>query len=165
MRVLSRIAGGALVALFVAGCGTTTATPNLGVPTPSPVSGVTPGQSTVVPTVAPVRSAIPIGKFTRSGTMTTARRSDTDALLADGRVLLVGGQDLNGTTLASAELYDPKTSKFTATGSMKVPRWGQTATLLKDNRVLITGGENEGIVPLASSEIFDPSTGAFSTGP
>jgi hypothetical protein len=32
----------------------------------------------------------------------TARRSQSDTLLNDGRVLLVGGQDTNGATLASA---------------------------------------------------------------
>jgi len=39
-------------------------------------------------------------------------------------VLVVGGQDPNGATLASAEVFDPKTGTFAAAGSMKIARWG-----------------------------------------
>ena len=80
--------------------------------------------------------------------MTTARYGQTATLLADGRVLIVGGglgttdfgiQDAH----ASAELYDPASGTFTATGSMYTPRGDHTATLLSDGRVLITGGSND----------------------
>jgi Kelch motif protein len=40
--------------------------------------------------------------------MGTARNYQAGTRLADGRVLVVGGQHANGVTLASAEIYDPE---------------------------------------------------------
>jgi hypothetical protein len=80
------------------------------------------------------------------------------ALLADGRVLLTGGtppNDLN-TTLASAEVFDPKTNTFSATGAMETARWLHAAVSLSDGRVLVVGGGD-----FSSAEVYDPATGTF----
>jgi len=92
------------------------------------------------------------GTFSPTGSLTTARSGHTATLLADGRVLIAGGEF---PSLASAELYDPKTGTFHLTGSMTAVG-GVTATLLLDGRVLITGGR-EG----SKAEVYDPTTGTF----
>jgi len=45
------------------------------------------------------------GAFAPTVNMTTPRAMHTATMLADGRVLLAGGLDANGTSLASAELF------------------------------------------------------------
>jgi hypothetical protein len=97
--------------------------------------------------------------------MTDRRTNFTATLLPDGRVLVVGGYAPNS-TLATAELYDPKTASFTATGSMGTSRDYHTATLLADGRVLIAGGFTIPTTMFAnlvtSTATYDPHTGAFS---
>jgi hypothetical protein len=71
------------------------------------------------------------GRFTPSGSLTIPRRKQTATLLPDGRVLIAGGESgLSGiarmfptttsdlSSLASAELFDPKSGTFSLTGSM-----------------------------------------------
>jgi large repetitive protein len=119
------------------------------------------------------------GTFSPTGSMITARGSQTATLLSDGRVLIAGGAieaDITGKFLASAELYDPKTGAFSPTGSMITARGVQTATLLSDGRVLIAGGSDLRLIAggndspgdslagggLASAELYDPTSGGFS---
>lgn len=110
------------------------------------------------------------GTFTATGDMSVGRSYHSAVLLADGRVLVLGGVTYGGDngSLASAEIYDPATGKFTATGSLADPRVYLTATTLTDGRVLVTGGLANGRVYgsnpefLASAEIYDPRTGVFS---
>jgi hypothetical protein len=96
--------------------------------------------------------------FTPTGTMTVARAQHTATLLADGRVLITGGESLNAAIVTSTEIYDPETGTFRAAPSMIAARRMHTATLLPDDRVLIVGGYGAGGT-LASAELFDPRTG------
>ena len=97
----------------------------------------------------------------------TSRNSETrlweaNAVLADGKVLFIGGRDNNG-LMDSVELWDPLTGSSSLTGGMSTPRAATTATVLSDGRVLVTGGY--GIDPVgtaASAEIYDPSSGTWS---
>lgn len=71
-----------------------------------------------------------------------ARGSHTATLLSDGKILVAGGEDQNG-TLRSYEIYDPYTKSWTANPNRKglpVPCSQHTATQLKDDLVLLTGG-------------------------
>ncbi len=93
----------------------------------------------------------------RTGSMGTARFGHTATPLANGKVLIAGGQNaLN--PLQSAELYDPVSGTFSSTGSMAVARSGHTATPLPNGKVLITGGSAASAV----AELYDPVSGTFS---
>ena len=104
-------------------------------------------------------------QFTPTGSMAVGRRG-TATLLSDGRVLITGGTTSDSSSLASAELFDPKTGKFSPTGEMTDGRVFQTSTLLSDGRVLVAGGCDSGSEYsncrfLASAEIYDRKTGKF----
>jgi N-acetylneuraminic acid mutarotase len=87
--------------------------------------------------------------------------------LANGKLLLEGGDGTNGTfstAVASAELFDPSTRTWTATASLSTARDYFTATLLRDGRVLVAGGYDASNNSLASTEIYDPSAATWSQG-
>ena len=83
--------------------------------------------------------------WTALPSLTTPRMRHTATALADGRVLIVGGQyyvydqsqGSTAKTTATAELYDPVTETFTPTGSLAAPRYSHTATLLPSGKVLM----------------------------
>jgi hypothetical protein len=98
------------------------------------------------------------GKWIATGSMSAVRGFFTATLLANGEVLVAGGEDALD-CIAAAELYNPSTGKWTATGSMTQPRCSHTATLLPTGEVLAAGG---GSWSLASAELYNPSTGTWS---
>ncbi|HSE23218.1 MAG TPA: kelch repeat-containing protein, partial [Pyrinomonadaceae bacterium] len=95
--------------------------------------------------------------------MATERRGHTATRLADGRVLIAGGENSSG-ALNETEIYDPASSTFSVSGNMSTARVDHSAALLSDGRVLIAGGRN-GAGSTPTTELFDPTTGTFSSGP
>lgn len=105
------------------------------------------------------------GLFAPANAQGLPRTKHTSTLLADGRVLIVGGDSGLYTPQAMAELFDPATGRFTATGSLITARMNHSATRLPDGRVLILGGtapSSTGGSSLSSAELYDPATGRFS---
>ena len=87
-------------------------------------------------------------------------------LLADGRVLVIGGElsegDQGKVAWASAEVVDPVAGTTSPAIPLVEPRWIIATAQLPDGRVLLAGGM--GIRTddqLTSAEVFDPTTMAF----
>ena len=82
--------------------------------------------------------------------------------LADGRVLVAGGEDPNRVPLAAAEIFDPSRRTWSATGHMASARESSAATLLTSGKALVIGGLGLS-GPLSSAELYDPSSGKWSS--
>lgn len=94
------------------------------------------------------------GTFTATGSM-KEKGGGLLTVLADGRVLVVGGYN---------EIYDPATGAFALTGKLDLQQ-SSTATLLtvlKNGKVLLTGSVTyPAETPLAKAELYDPASGSF----
>jgi len=95
----------------------------------------------------------------RVATLRSARAAHTATALQSGGILLAGGINEGGSSLASVERFDPRDNSIHEVGSLAAPRAAHTATLLPDGRVLVAGGYNGEY--LNSIEVFDPSTNRF----
>lgn len=101
----------------------------------------------------------------------TERVHHTATLLPDGRVLIVGGEDLQSggaTSRADSEIYDPGTNSWSPAGSMASSRAGHAAIILPTGQVMVMGGAKVAsgtATPLATTELYDPATNRWSSGP
>lgn len=107
------------------------------------------------------------GHWSATGDMQAGRGHHTATLLANGRVLIAGGNAPYGgpfhfdgweAPLASAELYDAVTDQWTATASMSMTR-AMFAAASVGNQVLIVGADS---ASGTTSERYDVTTGAWS---
>ena len=94
------------------------------------------------------------------GALAEARSNAAAAALADGSVLVTGGDGAAGSAVASAELFSLDGS-FYAVAPMSFPRSRHVAVALKDGRVLVAGGNGVDGNASNSAEIFDPASGAW----
>ena len=104
------------------------------------------------------------GEWQQAATMDQPLFGQAAVLLSDGRVLVVGGDMLDGTLTGSAraEIYNPAADTWTPTENMGVERGGPNAVLLSDGRVLVTGDRFLDIhATTGKAEIYDPATGAW----
>jgi hypothetical protein len=101
-----------------------------------------------------------------SGTLQEEQDWGDAALLADGRVFMLGGGHL---PTLGAEIYDPAKASWSRGGAPVDNRLGsQSVTLLPDGSVAIIGGqtgtlqeEQPTTAPLASIEVWNPATSSF----
>ena len=108
--------------------------------------------------------------FAPTGSMQAMRTLHTATLLANGQMLVTGGQsDYSGFNwLNSSELFTPASGSFATTGLLQVARTQHTATLLCDlaalpcinPKVLVVGG-NSAAGPVGSAEVYDPTAASF----
>ncbi len=117
------------------------------------------------------------GSLAEPGRMKQGRFNHTVTLLADGKVLVVGGTADGRRSLDSAEIFDPATGTWALTAAPGVPRMRHSTTLLHDGRVLVVGGykgggggypslyhhfNGTGNVSLAECQLFGPTSGSWS---
>src|SRR6185295_19589795 len=76
-----------------------------------------------------------VARWVATGDLNVARTYHTATLLADGRVLVVGGTGSDGSILDSAELYDPAVRTWKTTGKLALGRTGHAAVRLQNGRV------------------------------
>src|SRR5262249_56193935 len=78
-------------------------------------------------------------------------------------LLIMGGEDRSGSSLDSAELYEPSARTFSyVSTTMSDGRAFQTATLLEDGRGLVAGGVNTGGSVIDSAALYASTSGKFS---
>ena len=159
-----------VVAIAVAACGTAP---------PSPPASASPS-ATLAPTWSaspePSHAATPAptaARWVPAGALQLARASTHAVALNDGRVLVIGSDNIckapGGAWDESiaAEVFDPATGTWSATGSLNAPRTDFVAVTLPDGRVLVTGGLTSvddplGNVAFSSTKLYDPSNGGWS---
>jgi N-acetylneuraminic acid mutarotase len=112
----------------------------------SVLMGATPaGAPIYAATTRVVRWDHSTGLLTPAESMPVASSNHSTAVLADGRVLLVGGVDAVGLhtspdPVARAEIYDPATRSWSPAAPLPGARWNAIAVALADGRVFLVGG-------------------------
>jgi len=96
------------------------------------------------------------GTFTPVAPMSTPRTLQATVLLANGQVLLAGGQSSDTQFLITAELFNPATASFSPTGKMSNLHIDASATMLENGSVLVAGGRSN------LADLYDPAAGTFS---
>lgn len=103
-----------------------------------------------------------VNRWSSGGPMSSARSNHSATRLANGTVLVTGGEGPGGPPLRSSEIYDPGLDRWLPAPAMAQARLNHSATLLRDGRVLVVGGE-DAFGLLDSVELYQPATGQWST--
>ena len=104
-------------------------------------------------TVGGVTTTVTTGMdFTATAPMASAHYGQSATRLADGHVVVVGGNT------TQTETYDPVAATWTSQGATAATHTGHGAVLLPDGRLLVVGGTQ---FAQPTAELFDPATGAW----
>ncbi len=129
--------------------------------------GKTSATSYLTNTVLYTPAATGGGTWANGTVLATARADHTATLMANGSVLVAGGDTTGGSFLSSAAVYTPNATTGTwasSTPSMSAARAHHAACLLTNGSVLVMGGVNSGGV-VGGWELFDSLTpGSWSSG-
>jgi N-acetylneuraminic acid mutarotase len=120
--------------------------------------------SVLVATLVPLAAAQAANDWWPSGSLADARRLQTETVLTDRRVLVIGGDGGSAdqpVSLSSVEQFDPQTMSWAEVAPLTTPRSLHSATLLKDGTVLVVGGRNDRTA-LASAELYQPASASWS---
>jgi hypothetical protein len=85
------------------------------------------------------------------------------AVLADGRPLIVGGTATDGGLgVDDITAFDWQKETWQVLAPMQFPRWYATGTTLSDGKVLVTSGVNKGISDIVvTPELYSPATNSW----
>lgn len=98
--------------------------------------------------------------WSNTGNLNSGRDSQTATLLQNGKVLVTGGNNSNG-TIKNTELYDPTSGTWSTTGNLNTDRAFHTATLLPNGKVLVAGGFSCGPPPQTCADVSSAQRGTL----
>jgi len=88
--------------------------------------------------------------------MEEGRGDHSATLLADGRLIVIGGRA--GNVIKSVEVYDSVANEWSPASPMAQGRFAHSVTVLPSGLFLIVGGDKStGANPLESAELYDPA--------
>jgi len=104
---------------------------------------------------------VPSGTWAPAANLAEARAGASAALLADGHILITGGEGASG-PLASAELFG-MAGGVSPAAPMNVARSKHVSVTLPDGRVLVAGGVTTGGGATNAAELYDPASSSWSS--
>ncbi len=98
-----------------------------------------------------------------AGNMTSARGEMSSALMHNGKVVIIGGRNLN-TWVGQIEIYDPIKNSYDVSANLITNKTNHRVSLLSNNLVLIGPGQiSSGPAYSSQVELFDPFTSSLIT--
>ncbi|HZV02739.1 MAG TPA: kelch repeat-containing protein, partial [Planctomycetota bacterium] len=91
--------------------------------------------------------------FTETGALNTARRDGQAVLFTNGMVMVYGGRDANGNSLATSEIWDPSSGTWSQGPQMVQDRY-EFVSVVFSGGLLVCGGTSTGIGTVTQDELY-----------
>ncbi len=98
--------------------------------------------SGLMPVANAERFVVAEGRWRPAGTLLVARSGHTANLLPDGRVIVIGGEDMDLGTTAQIELWDELAGGFVDGGTLQQSRESHDVQVVSAVEVVVSGGVN-----------------------